>query len=169
MNLLLELRESDLGLSGNESFTIPYRLRKCARAVIFNDENKIALIYVSKKQYHKLPGGGIEAGEDITTALEREAREEVGCQIEITDELGLTIEYQNNAQIIQISYCYLAKLIGEPKAPTLTTAEEEAGFELMWVSLDEAIALISKDDPTRFVQKRDLALLTESKRIISVQ
>jgi hypothetical protein len=56
MNLFLELRESDLGFGAPESFEINYRLRKASRALVFNHENKIALMHVTKDNYHKLPG-----------------------------------------------------------------------------------------------------------------
>lgn len=78
-----------------------YRIRKASRSIAFNDKNEIALLYVSKKGYHKLPGGGIEKGEDIIKALKREMLEEVGANIEVIDEIGTIIEYRNEFELLE--------------------------------------------------------------------
>jgi len=172
MKLLLELNGTDVGLSESESFTLPYTLRKAARAVIFNDKGEIALLFVSKDNYHKLPGGGFEVGEDVATALKREALEEVGSHIEITAEVGLTIEYRNYINQLQISYCFIAKTVGELVEPSFDAGEIADGFQPLWVSIDEAIALLSKEKPEvnngRYIQKRDLVILNEAKKIAKV-
>ena len=36
-----------------------YPLREAARAVIFDTDDKVGLLYVSKHNYYKLPGGGL--------------------------------------------------------------------------------------------------------------
>lgn len=38
-----------------------WKYRKAARAVVFDDKNRIGLLHVSSKNYYKLPGGGIVA------------------------------------------------------------------------------------------------------------
>lgn len=172
MKLLLELNETDIGLPENESFTLPYKLRKAARAIIFNKKGEIALLYVSKNNYHKLPGGGFEVGEDVASALKREALEEVGSHIDITDEVGLTIEYRNQENCLQISYCFFAKVVGEVGEPNFDIGEIADGFQLLWVSIDDAVSLLMNDKPEvytgKFIQKRDLALLNEAKQTAKV-
>ena len=165
MKLLLELRELDIGLCDIESFTSPYKLRKAARAVLFNNDNKIALLYVSKHKYHKLPGGGVEEGEDLRIALARESLEEVGSSLEVMDGVGIIVEYRNKMNELQISYCYTAKTVGEFGDPSFTDKEKGDGFQLLWVTLDEAIELLSHDNPDnyvgKFIQKRDLFFLSK--------
>ena len=79
MKLLLELREEDIELISKHPCS---KRRDAARAVLLKG-NKIALIYVSRHGYHKLPGGGIEKGESIEDALFREIKEETGCKKKI--------------------------------------------------------------------------------------
>lgn len=173
MKLLLEINSYDAGLGERESFIRDYNLRKASRAVVFNNDNKIAILYVAKDSYHKLPGGGFEADEDAVAALQREVLEETGTQIAILDEVGLTIEYRDHHNLLQLSYCYLAKTIGQLSGPRFDDGELADGFQLMWVDLDEAIALLSKDDTTdkngKFIKIRDLAILKEAKKIIELQ
>ena len=92
MEIIKEIREIDLGLKEKERFNKPYFLRKAARAIVFNDNNEIAFQFASKHKYYKLPGGGLEKGETIEEALEREVLEESGCEINILDEVGVIIE-----------------------------------------------------------------------------
>jgi 8-oxo-dGTP diphosphatase len=173
MRLLLELRGIDVGLSEAESLTVPYTLRKAARAVIFNDKGEIALLFVSRDNFHKLPGGGFEENEDATTALGREVGEEVGAQINITDEIGVTIEYRNYINQLQISYCFIANVVGDLASPAFDNGEIAEGFKLLWVSIDEAISLLSADKPVvkngKYIQKRDLLILNEAKKIVEVK
>ena len=56
-----------------------FRPRTAVRAIVFDKDNKIGLLNVTKHGYYKLPGGGIKEGEDKITALKRECLEEIGC------------------------------------------------------------------------------------------
>ncbi|TRZ65029.1 MAG: NUDIX domain-containing protein [Spirochaetia bacterium] len=142
-----------------------YEFRQTARAIVFDKEGKIALLFVSKKGYHKLPGGGIEKGESIEDALKRECLEEIGCEIKITGEIGTIIEHRKAFKINQESFCYLAKVVGEKGEPAFMDDEIEEGFLALWVSLDEAIKILetdkSDDYQGKFIKIRDLAFLRE--------
>lgn len=170
MKLLKEIRNNDIGLSDGERFDKPYYLRKAARAIVFNDKNEIAFQFVSKKNYYKIPGGGVEKGETIEQALRREVLEESGCNIDIIDEVGMIIEYRNNFDTIQISYCFIVKVKGEIGEPKYEQDEIDEGLIPMWISLEEAIKLTeSKTDDYqgRFIKIRDLIFLKEALNKIS--
>src|SRR3989344_1347604 len=97
-----------------------WQYRKAVRAVVFDGENKIGLLNVSSKNYFKLPGGGIEEGEDIKIALDRECEEELGVQVEILKEIGSIIEYRAQFKLHQTSYCFIAKTSSDKNAPNFT-------------------------------------------------
>ncbi len=168
MELIKEIYEKDLKLN-DENLNIAYRIRKASRSIVFNDSGKIAILYVSKNNYHKLPGGGIEPGEDIKKALKREVMEEVGVNIDVLGEIGTIIEYRNKFEQLQISYCYFSKVKGDIKKPSFTEEEKNNGFILKWVDLDEALSLLEKDTPDnyvgKFIQYRDLLFLKNAKVI----
>lgn len=73
-----------------------YTTRHTARAVLFREDGKIAILHVGKYNYHKLPGGGVEEWEDMETALRRECLEEVWAEIEIKGYIGEVVEYRAN-------------------------------------------------------------------------
>ena len=162
MKLLLEISDKDVNNGLVERFDKPYILRKAARAIVINDKNEIAFQFVSKHNYHKLPGGGINKGETILEGLRREIREETGCEdIDITSEVGMIIEYRNEINILQISYCYFARPLGKIFKPEYEKEELEDGFEPLWVSIDKAIELLNNDQPNtydgKFIVQRDLS------------
>ncbi len=169
MELLNEIYNKDV--TGEQTVTsIAYDIRKASRSIVSNKSSQIALLYVSKHKYHKLPGGGVENTENIKETLKREVMEEVGVNILIGDEIGAIIEYRDEFRQLQISYCFFSKVVGEVTTPNFTESELVNGFELKWVTLDEAITLLSNDNPDdyvgKFIKKRDLIFLNRAKELI---
>lgn len=164
MQILKEIRDK-----GPEADALCTETREAARAVAFDDDGRIPLLYVGKHSYHKLPGGGIEAGEDVMQALAREMKEETGCGIEVTGEIGTIVEYRTEWHIKQTSYCYLAKITSKGET-AFDDGEVKDDFKLVWMTLDEAIEALENDRPASyytggFIRERDLVFLKQAKRI----
>ena len=167
MKLIKEIKDQDLGFEKKKGFL---SLREAARAVLFNEERKIALLYVNSHNFYKLPGGGVESGEYVEDALEREVLEEAGCNIEIIKEIGQINEERTHFGKFQKSYCYLGKVKGSIGKPSFTLGEIADGFELQWHSIDKAIELAegteTDDYMGKFVKERLLTVLKEAKKLI---
>lgn len=78
------------------------------------------------------------------------------------------MEYRDQLNLQQESFCYLAEVEGEIGDPAFTEEENLKGFEVKWLKLEDALGLLEKDKPTnyegRFIQRRDSFLLTEAQR-----
>jgi 8-oxo-dGTP diphosphatase len=151
----------------SEEEALQYKTREAARAIVSDREGKIAMLHATVDHYYKLPGGGVEAGEDFLTALHREGKEEIGCEIEVTGEVGIIVEYRKKFTLKQTSYCYLANLVGEKGIPELTQSEIDEGFETVWITPEEALKELRESKPMQyegqFMLSRDIAFLEASK------
>ena len=169
METFKTIRDSDIG--SDEIEPEHFLERKAARAVVFDRKNKVALFHSTMKKYHKLPGGGVEEGESLETALRRELSEEIGCEIGSIHELGIVEEYRNKVGLHQFSYCYIADVSGKKKTPHLEAGEIAEGFVTEWLDLDAAIETLEnekdvEDYEGKFIQMRDLIFLYETKKVI---
>jgi len=165
MKVLKVIRDSDVGSDIPDG--VSRQERRASRAVVFDVDGNIALFHSTKKYFHKLPGGGIEQGEDIETALRRELIEEIGCSVKNLRELGSIEEYRNKRGLHQISYCFLADLDGLKGIPHLEEDEIADGFEPIWVGLNDAIKMLESEAPVedyegKFMQLRDVTFLREA-------
>lgn len=171
MKLLLTIRDEDV-LAGDIEIPVgEFKLRKAARAVLLDDNDFVYLLDVAKQGYHKLPGGGIEEGEDIETALSRELLEEVGCEAKIIAAIGEIKEYRSFQKLDHTSYCYLARQVGTKQASALEEDELADGMQEMKArNIDDAIMILQQDTPHndagRFIQRRDICFLLAAKKLI---
>ena len=75
MKLIAEITDREILGTGGSSSAAP---RYTARAVLKNG-GLYAVMYAEKFGLYSLPGGGVDDGEDVLTALKREILEETGC------------------------------------------------------------------------------------------
>lgn len=164
MKTLLTIHEQDVNPEVPVVDTSSFRKRQAARAVVTDSQGRVALLHVGLHNYHKLPGGGIEEGEGIQTALARELMEEIGCEVEVAGEIGKVAEYRDQAELAQVSYCFTANQVGEECQPSFDEHEKEHQFSIVWANdINDAIRLLEGDKSidygSKFMRKRDLAIL----------
>lgn len=159
---LLEIKDTDFDPAWTMSDVSQYNIRTAARGLVFSG-NKLALLFVSKFNYYKLPGGGIEQGENIEQAFIREVMEEVGCKISNTKQYGKIIEYKDQFNLKQVSYVLTGEVVGEIGSNNLEQSEIDEGFELKWLPKENVIEIMSNSKPSnyegQFIVKRDLYIL----------
>lgn len=171
---LITITDFSLGL-GPQTDILPTNKREAARAIVFNEENKIGLLYTDKHGHHKLPGGGIENDEHWVSALMREAIEELGCKVNVRDEfIGKVVEIRNQDNLFQTSYCGIAD-VSEYLASTELTEDEIADglTKPKWVTIEEAFSLFKNDKPKTylgtFMHARDTALINKAFEVLKIQ
>ncbi len=124
---------------------ISFEDRATGKAIVFDDENNIALVGTKVNNFYLLPGGGIDKDESIEHGIARECFEEIGCNVELMKAIGVIDDYRNRDKKHCINYCYTAKLVGVKGKLTLTEDEVKNGLHAAWVPLDEAMVILKKE------------------------
>lgn len=152
MKLLQTISDNDLGGTATPDLWQTYGVRPSARAILFDSKSRIALMHVVGDNYYKLPGGGIDKGEEIEMALRRELREEVGASsVEILEDVGQIDIYLDKLKKKSEHVCFIAKLNGSIVETERTKEEIEQGYETVWVdTIDDAIHLVESGSPKKY-------------------
>jgi 8-oxo-dGTP diphosphatase len=165
MKILAEISDATLGIGEAEQLKSQYELRKSARVILENEAGEIAIQHLQNYHFYKLPGGGVDAGENVEKALLREVREEVGCECAILRPIGVTIEYRAKYKLLHLSYCYVAKVTSPITTPSFEADEIKAGQTNIWVSPDTVLELVHNGERTNYESHfnipRELAFLEE--------
>lgn len=162
MKLLTTLKAQDAEAGAPYFDYASFKPRTAARAIVF-DEGRIALIHVKEHDYYMLPGGGVE-NENMIAELQREILEELGCEIEVTGDVGSIEVYFDRWLKKQTDFCYTAKKVKLVADTAPTDFEVEEGHNVVWTkNLDEAIRLVEAAAPAnrdgKLVRARDLFFL----------
>ena len=109
--------------------------------VVVVDGDRVALIKRVRegRTYYTVPGGGVEPGETIAEAAVREAREELGLEVELGEPLA-TVHFGGAVQ----HYFRAAAVGGELGTGTWPDHEardelersKRGTYEAMWIPLD---------------------------------
>ena len=139
--------------------------RLTARAIVKNQSGMYAVMYSDKFKLYSLPGGGVEDGEDMLTALRREVYEETGCVCDEIKELGIVAENRASLDYTQINYYYVVTTTHKPGEIHLTESEQASRTVVQWHTFDEMVRLINKQEFERvqgkYLKARDVAALKE--------
>lgn len=124
--------------------------RPSVRGIIIKD-GKIAMMHSLKYDYYKLPGGGIEEGEQLEDTLIREVREESGLVVKTDSikEFGYVrrIEKGRIEDIfIQENFYFLCDAEEMLQVQELDEYEEEEKFTLEYVTPEHAISVNENAD-----------------------
>lgn len=160
MELLFEIDKKDYDPNG-EVFSRP-----SARAIIIQD-GKIAVIYSRKNQFYKIPGGGVESGEDNITAMIREVKEEVGLTVkpETIREFGYVHRIQRGKHepvFVQDNFYYWCDVENSQELPQYSDAEMREEFVPVFVDIAKAIRVneeFVKENSLNSMIERELRVL----------
>lgn len=135
------MREFFLTLPGLPENGTIFR-RRAARGIIRQGE-RFLLVRTDAGDY-KFPGGGVEEGETLESALGREVREETGYTLAgAPSAYGVVHERRRGrtADILEMdSYYFFCDVRGEAAPLRLDPYEAEEHFRPVWVPLEEALS-----------------------------
>lgn len=145
--------------------------RITVRAVVVNDENKVALLHLitdddfGHRDCYELPGGGKKKNETFHQGVLREILEETGYKGKILSFLGEVIDYYNLIHRENHNYYYIVKT---DKFIGFQREEYEKNIiqELLFVDIDEAIKMMEQVDDDgvgRLVSQREIPILKLAK------
>ena len=140
MNCIKIIKDEDFGLK-SIAFNNP-RIRIGARGIVIRDDGKIAIFNKTKKNEYKLPGGGVEEGEDPVVAFKREVYEETGCEVANIDFIGIIEEHKSLDNFKQISYVFVSHVSKINSQLHLTEKEKDEGAVLLWLAPVEAYNIV---------------------------
>lgn len=149
--------------------------RQIARAIVFDENGFFYFVRAirdddfGKATLIETAGGGVEKGEELTTAVERELKEELGVDVDIVCKLGAVSDYYNLIHRHNINNYYLCKIVSFGKT-NLTAAEiEDFHLAMLKMTYDKAIDEYKKCAITplgRLVSNRELPILRRAKEIL---
>ncbi len=105
-----------------------------AVGIIRNDQGEVLIALRDKKQHQgglwEFPGGKVEAGESLDTALRRELQEELDLEVLSSSPL-LKIEHDYGDKQVLLDVCLVESFQGKVKG--------KEGQAICWVSLKELV------------------------------
>lgn len=149
--------------------------RKIVRAIVFDDQENYYFVRAKrdddfgKATLIETSGGGVEAGEDLETALKRELKEELGAEVEIMHKIGIVSDYYNLIHRHNINNYYLCKItsFGEKHL----TRDEIEDFHLSTLRLsyrdaEEEYKKCTETKIGKLIAARELPVLRRAKVLL---
>ncbi len=149
--------------------------RNIARAIVYDEDGMFYFVRVERNDDFgqatliETSGGGVEADEDLQTAILRELKEELGVSVEIVCKIGVVSDYYNLIHRHNINNYFLckAKSFGDKNL----TQDEIDRFHLstLILSYEEAVQEYENRKNTRLgilIANRELPVLYRAKEII---
>jgi 8-oxo-dGTP pyrophosphatase MutT (NUDIX family) len=149
--------------------------RNIARAIVFDEEENFYFVRAvrddmfGKATIIETAGGGVEAGEDLYTAIKRELKEELGAEVEVICKIGVVSDYYNLIHRHNINNYFLCKALSFGKKHLMPDEIEQYHLSTLKLSYEEAV----KEYETRresklgtLVANREMPVLRRAKEIL---
>ncbi|MDP9353408.1 MAG: NUDIX domain-containing protein [Chloroflexota bacterium] len=104
-----------------------------AMGVVLDSRGMVLLVRTERRDWEP-PGGQVEVGEDLLSALRREIYEESGCQAEVNTLVGV---YSNVGDPCQVIFAFLCTYLSGEIRPSAETPE------VGWYSREEALRTVT--------------------------
>jgi 8-oxo-dGTP pyrophosphatase MutT (NUDIX family) len=171
----MDQEELFLELTDNEwPLTTIDQDRMIARAIVVDDEDNFYFVRANrdddfgKATLIETAGGGVEAGEDLDTAIRRELKEELGVDVKVICKIGVVSDYYNLIHRHNINNYFLCKI--ESFGDKHLTKDEIEDFHLSTLKLryEDALAEYERCSCTslgKLVANREVPILKRAKEL----
>lgn len=156
-------------------FTYTDHDREIVRAIVFDEEGFFYFVRAErdddfgKATLIETSGGGVEKGEDLLSAIERELKEELGASVEVLSKIGVVSDYYNLIHRHNINNYYLCKALSFGEKNLMPDEIEEFHLSTLKLTYEQAVAEYERCSCTpvgRLVANRELPILREAKKIM---
>ncbi|MBP7831619.1 MAG: NUDIX hydrolase [Candidatus Pacebacteria bacterium] len=142
MNTIITIRDTDIYPNKQLITVAEWLERKTVKIILKNNKNELAFVTNPIHGFCLLPGGGIEEGENIEIAANRECQEEVGWSIRDISILGYADEWRARDSKHYTTVCVVAQVDAPIDEDLRTTQEKENGLHVVWFSFDKAFDVL---------------------------
>ena len=150
--------------------------RMIARAICFDDDGYFYFVRAERDDDFGIAtlietsGGGVEAGEDLQSAIKRELKEELGVEAEVIRKIGVVSDYYNLIHRHNINNYFLCKIKSFGDKSLTKDEIEDFHLSTLKMTYDEAAEEYEKRRETRLgrlIANRELPVLRKAREIIS--
>lgn len=149
--------------------------RNIARGIVYDGEGYFYFVHVDRDDAFghatviETPGGGVEEGEDLATAIHRELSEELGADVDVIGKIALISDYYNVIGRHNLSNYFLCKVRSFGEKHLTKDEIEDFHLQTMRLTYEEALAEYEKNRKYpfgRLVANREVPVLQWAKQWI---
>ena len=149
--------------------------REIVRAIVFDEDGFFYFVRAErdddfgKATLIETSGGGVENGEDLLAAIQRELKEELGASVEVLCKIGVVSDYYNLIHRHNINNYYLCKVVSFGEKNLTQDEIEDFHLSTLKLTYEEAIREYERCACTkigRLVANRELPILQQAKKIL---
>lgn len=150
--------------------------RNIVRAIVFDDDGYFYFVRADRDDDFgrartiETAGGGVEAGEDLHTAILRELREELGAEAKIICKIGVVSDYYNLIHRHNVNNYFLCKAISFGEKHLTEDEIEKFHLSTLKLTYDEAVKEYKNCREYRLgrvIGNRELPILMRAKEILN--
>ena len=149
--------------------------RNIVRAIVY-DENRMFYFVravrddeFGKSTLIETSGGGVENGEDLITAIQRELKEELGVSVDVVCKIGIVSDYYNLIHRHNINNYFLCKIKSFGQKNLTQDEIEKFHLSTLKMSYEEAVIEYENRKNSKLgtlIANRELPVLHRAKEII---
>ncbi|MBQ8946722.1 MAG: NUDIX hydrolase [Lachnospiraceae bacterium] len=149
--------------------------RLIARAICFDDDGFFYFVRAErdddfgKATLIETSGGGVEAGEDLQSAIRRELKEELGAEVDDVRKIGVVSDYYNLIHRHNLNNYFLCKIKAFGDRNLTQDEIEDFHLSTLKMTYEEAIREYEKRRETRIgrlIANRELPVLLRAKEMM---
>lgn len=167
--LYLELRDEEW------PFDYTDHDRNIVRAIVYDDEGYFYFVRADRDDIFakavviETAGGGVENGEDLSEAIKRELREELGAEVEVITKIGVVSDYYNLIHRHNVNNYFLCRVVSFGERHLTDDEINKYHLSTLRLTYDEAVAEYERCKNSklgRLIGQRELPILKMAKEII---